>query len=157
MLKFMKKYDPDFSYEAFEGRIISLIRTIVFSDDRDTLSIYEGDNELSGFDDVVDMQYRGAVYIKRFEKIDDLLRVEGTAYLTDTYIDRRVHEKDEKIRFILQKEADGQNDPGFSSHRVNCSSCGGTFDAMHQRNCPYCGNPYDLKKKDWIVKDMKKV
>ncbi|MBQ3295068.1 MAG: hypothetical protein IJH00_01090 [Erysipelotrichaceae bacterium] len=157
MLKFMKKYDPDFSYEAFEGRIISLIRTIVFSDDRDTLSIYEGDNELSGFDDVVDMQYRGAVYIKRFEKIDDLLRVEGTAYLTDTYIDRRVHEKDEKIRFILQKEADGQNDPGFSIHRVNCSSCGGTFDAMHQRNCPYCGNPYDLKKKDWIVKDMKKV
>lgn len=157
MLQFMKPYDPDFSYEAFEGRVISLLRTIVFSNQRNTLSIYESNNDLSGFDDVVDMQYRGAVYIKKCERIADLLRVEGIAYLTDTYIDRRVHEKDEKIRFVLQKEAEGHADPGFSIHRVNCLSCGGTFDAMHQRNCPYCGNPYDLKKKDWIVKEMKKI
>jgi len=28
---------------------------------------------------------------------------------------------------------------------------------MHQSCCPYCGNPYDLKKKDWIVHDMRKA
>jgi hypothetical protein len=80
--------------------------------------------------------------------------VEGTAYLTDTYIRRSVREKDEKIRFVLEKETDAHADPGFSIHRVCCSTCNGSFDAMHQSNCPYCGNPYDLKKKDWIIKDM---
>jgi len=157
MLTFMKAYEPDFSYEAFEGRVLSLLRTIVFSADRDTLSLYEGKADLSAFADIIDMQYRGAVYIKKCEKIDDLLNVEGIAYLTDTYIRRSVQEKDEKIHFVLQKEVTGHADPGFSIHRVLCPSCGGSFDAMHQRNCPYCGNQYDLKKKDWIVKDMKKI
>ena len=154
MLEFMKEYDPDFSYEAFEGRVISLLRIIAFADDRDTLSVWEGDRDLSDFDDIVDMQYRGAVYIRRFEERDHLLRVEGTAYLRNTYIRNHVREKDEKIHFILEKEAEAHADPGFSIHRVSCPSCGGSFDAMHQSHCPYCGTPYDLKKKDWIIKDM---
>ena len=157
MLDFMKAYDPEFSYEAFEGRVISLLRAIIFSDDRDRLSIYESDRDLSDFDDIVDMQYRGTIYIRKCEKINGLLSVEGDAYLTDTYIRNSLKEKDEKIRFILQKEIDAHADPGFSIHRVLCPSCGGSFDALHRRNCPYCGNPYDLKKKDWIVADMMKV
>lgn len=157
MLDSMKAYDPDFSYEAFEGRVISLLRTIVFSDDRNTLSIWEGDRDLSDFDSVADMQYRGAVYIKSCVQRGQLLQVEGTAYLTDTYIRRTVREKDEKIGFILEKEVEGRADPGFSIHRVACFSCGGSFDAMHRSSCPYCGNPYDLKKKDWIIKDMWKA
>ena len=40
---------------------------------------------------------------------------------------------------------------------VSCPTCGGSFDAMHRIHCPYCGNPYDLKKKDWIIKDMWKA
>ena len=157
MLEFMKAYDPEFSYEAFEGRVISLLQIIAFAEDRDTLSVWEGDRDLSSLDDIVDMQYRGGVYIKRFEEKDHLLRVEGTAYLTNTYIRGTVREKDEKIHFVLEKEANGHADPGFSIHRVSCPSCGGSFDAMHRSDCPYCGTPYDLKKKDWIIKDMRKA
>ena len=69
----------------------------------------------------------------------------------------KMREKDEKIHFVLEKEADGRDDPGFSIHRVSCPTCGGSFDAMHRIHCPYCGNPYDLKKKDWIIKDMWKA
>ena len=157
MIEFMKAYDPDFSYEAFEGRVICLLRTIVFSDERETLSVFEGKRDLSSFDGIADMQYRGALYIRKCERADRLLRVEGTAYLSDTYVRKSVHEKDEKIHFVLEKETDGHADPGFSIHRVSCLSCGGSFDAMHQRSCPYCGTVYDLKKKDWIVKDMRKA
>ncbi len=154
MMAFMKPYDPDFSYEAFEGRVLSLLRSIIFSDDRDTLSVWEGRRDLSEFDDIADMQYRGAVYIRHCGMKDGLLRVEGTAFLTDTYIRKSVREKDETIRFVLEKEAGGPADPGFSIHRVKCPSCGGSFDAMHRRTCPYCDSRYELKKKDWIVKEM---
>ena len=157
MIDFMTVYDPEFSYEAFEGRVLSLLRTIVFSDDRDKLSVWEGNRDLSSFDSIADMQYRGALYIRKCEKKDRFLRVEGTAYLTDTYIHRTVREKDEKIHFVLVKEAEAHADPGFSIHRVSCPSCGGSFDAVYKRDCPYCGNPYDLKKKDWIVQDMRKA
>lgn len=157
MIAFMRAYEPDFSYEAFEGRVISLLRTIVFSEDRDTLSIWEGERDLSAFDHVADMQYRGAVHIRKCEEKGKYLVVTGTAFLTDTYLKTFVREKDEKIRFVLEKEMDGHCEPGFSIHRVSCPSCAGSFDAMHRENCPYCGMPYDLKKKDWIIKDMRKI
>ncbi len=157
VMQFMKAYDPDFSYEEFEGRVLSLIRIIAFSDERESLSIYEGQEDLSGFDGLADMQYRGALRIKMIEKRGNLLRAEGVAYLSDTYVKKTVREKDEKIAFVLEKEADGHADPGFSIHKVSCLNCGGTFDAMHQRNCPYCSSPYDLKKKDWIIKEMRKI
>ncbi|MBQ1531917.1 MAG: hypothetical protein IIZ57_07245 [Solobacterium sp.] len=157
MMKFMEPYDPEFSYEAFEGRVLSLLRTIVFSDDRESLSVWEGNRDLSSFDSIADMQYRGAVDIKKTEERDHQLRVEGTAYLTDTYIGRTVRERDEQIRFVIVKEAGSSAEPGFSIHRVSCPTCGGSFDAMHQSTCPYCGNPYDLKKKDWIIQDMRKA
>ena len=157
MMEFMEPYDPEFSYEAFEGRVLSLLRTIVFSDDRDSLTVWEGSRDLSSFDDIADMQYRGALYIRKCEVTGSQFRVEGTAFLTDTYIRRTVREKDEKIRFVLIKEAGRSAEPGFSIHRVSCETCGGSFDAMHQSICPYCGNPYDLKKKDWIIADMCKA
>ncbi|MCR4632764.1 MAG: hypothetical protein K5648_01395 [Erysipelotrichaceae bacterium] len=154
MLEFMKRYDPDFSYEAFEGRVLSLLRMIAFSDERDSLSVYEGEDDLSNLDEIVDMQYRGALHIKKYEQDGTLLRVKGTAYLTDTYVHRAVQERDEKIDFVLEKKSDAHADPGFSIHRVSCPSCGGSFDAVHRKDCPYCGNAYDLKKKDWIVKKI---
>ncbi len=156
MTTFMQPYDPDFSYEAFEGRVLSLLRSIALSDDRGTLSVWEGSRDLSAFDKVADMQYRGAVYIRRCERSGNTLRVEGTAFLTNTYLGGRVREKDETIRFILEKEASGPADPGFSIHRVSCPSCGGSFDATHRRDCPYCGAGYELRKKDWVVVDMRK-
>lgn len=103
------------------------------------------------------MQYRGGVYIQRLEQKGNMLQGEGTAYLTDTYIRSSVREKDEKFRFVLEKEAAGRTDPGFSILSVNCLSCGGSFDAMHRSHCPYCGTPYDPKKKDWIMKDLRKA
>ena len=63
----------------------------------------------------------------------------------------------EGLPSAAQMEAEAHADPGFSIHRVSCPSCGGSFDAVYKRDCPYCGNPYDLKKKDWIVQDMRKA
>ena len=37
-----------------------IILVVLYSDDRKDLSIYEGSDDLSAFDDLVDMDYRGA-------------------------------------------------------------------------------------------------
>ena len=45
----MQRFDPEFSYELFEGKAMSLFRAIVFSEDRTNMSIYRGDPDLPGY------------------------------------------------------------------------------------------------------------
>ena len=155
MTKLMQSCEPSFSFEAFEGKILSLIRSIAFEDDRDSLSIWEGSRDLSELDQAADMQYRGALYIRRHEKDGDILRVQGTAFMTNTYASgRKVRERDEQFNFTAEKKIDPEFHPEFTFIKVTCPSCNGSFDAMHQRCCPYCGREYELKKKDWILTDL---
>ncbi|MBE6109277.1 MAG: hypothetical protein E7194_02540 [Erysipelotrichaceae bacterium] len=156
MTEFMQVYDPFFSYEAFEGRILSLLRSAAFENDRDFLAVWEGDGDLSFLDTVLDMQYRGALYIRRCEKNGEMLRVEGTAFMTDTYAGRSFKEIDEQFRFIAEKEISADYNPAFTLLRASCEGCGGSFDAVHQKCCPYCGRKYELKKKDWVLTDLKR-
>lgn len=34
-------------------------------------------------------------------------------------------------------------DRSFSIAKVQCSNCGGSFDARKEKCCPYCDQPYD--------------
>ncbi|MBE6129367.1 MAG: ECF transporter S component [Erysipelotrichaceae bacterium] len=157
MTKFMQSCEPSFSFEAFEGKILSLIRSIAFEDDRDSLSIWEGSRDLSELDQAADMQYRGALYIRRHEKEGDILRVQGTAFMTNTYVSgRKVRERDEQFNFTAEKKIDPEFHPEFTFLKVTCDGCNGSFDAMHQRCCPYCGREYEPKKKDWVLTDLKR-
>ena len=156
MNTFMETYDPDFQYDVFEGKVISLLQTITFSNNREALSIWNGNRNLHFLDEIADMHFRGAIYVQKCKEKDGILQVEVIAYMTDTYVNDSVHEKDEAFKIILEKEASALSDPGFMIQKVSCTGCGGSFDALHQRTCPYCGKPYDLKKKDWIITDLKK-
>ena len=156
MNSFMEAYDPGFQYDVFEGKVISMLQTITFSDHRESLSVWNGDRDLHFLDSISDMQYRGAIYVQKCKEVDGILHLEVIAYMTDTYIKGSVHEKDEAFKIILEKEASALFDPGFLIQKVSCTGCGGSFDAIHQKTCPYCKKPYDLKKKDWIVKDLEK-
>lgn len=94
METFMQEYEPDFSFEHFEGRVLSLLQTIAFADDRGNLSVYTGSDDLSCFDTLADMQYRGALQLKKYEVRDGSFHVLVRAFLTDTYASRGVREKD---------------------------------------------------------------
>ncbi len=48
----MKRYSPEFSFEYFSNKIISLLKAIIFTDDPSELAIYEGAPLGGMFDDV---------------------------------------------------------------------------------------------------------
>ena len=149
----MKEYDPDFSYAYFEGRLISLFRSIAFSDSRKDLSIYTGDNDLSFLDDAVDLSYRGASKLENFTVEDGKIKIEMKIYMHNTYAKERLKRKDED--FIVTIEKDGKpDDLSFSITKVHCPNCGGSFDAMHKKKCPYCGSEYKLVHDDWVISDI---
>lgn len=149
--------DPDFSFEYFEGRILSLLRTIAYADDRDTLSIYCGQQDLSALDDLIDIQYRGVLQLKDVDISEDMTRIKVKAFLSNTYDRDRIYRKDENYLLTVERESGSRTDPGFAFLRIQCPNCGGTFDALHEKNCPHCGSSYDLAHDDWVIREIRKI
>ncbi|MBQ6559272.1 MAG: hypothetical protein IJL85_00390 [Erysipelotrichaceae bacterium] len=149
--------DPDFSFEYFEGRILSLFRTIAYSEDRDSLYIYTGDQDLSDLDDLIDIQYRGALQLKDVQIGEDMTQIKVKAFLSNTYDKDRIYHRDENYLLTVERENGSHTDPGFDLLTIQCPNCGGSFDALHEKNCPHCGSSYDLVHDDWVIREIRKV
>lgn len=148
----MRRYYPDFSYEYFEGKVVSLLRAIIFAEDRNNLSIYKGKDNLGYLDEVVDTEYRGAFKYDGSTVVGDILHVRITTYVVCTvYSEGKLSFHQRNFRMELIRRLKSEEDLGFSIHAVNCKTCGATFDAMHVDKCPHCGNQYLLLDDDWVV------
>lgn len=156
--KAMERFDPEFSYEMFEGKVMSLFRAIAFSEDRTNMSIYRGDPNLPGFDDIIDIDYRGAMKFLNLsvQNGNDLVLL-VRLYMFNTYfINGKIEKVREEFNMTLVKKLTARENYGFSIHAVNCKSCAASFDAMHVLQCPTCGTPYHLEEEDWVVVGLKK-
>ncbi|MBP5491796.1 MAG: hypothetical protein J6Y08_03035 [Clostridiales bacterium] len=154
----MKRFDPEFSYEFFEGKVLSLFRAIVFSEDRANMSIYRGEPNIPDLDNIIDVSYRGAMKFLNLtvQNGNDLVLL-VRVYLYNTYlINGKIVQKKEDFNMTLVKKLTAQENLGFSIHAVNCKSCAASFDAMHLLQCPSCGAPYHLEEEDWVVVGMKR-
>ncbi len=152
----MRQYEPDFSYPYFEGRLISLLRAVAYSSRRETLSIYEGSQNLSFLDTLVDMQYRGVLQLLNFQVTDGVIRVRLRAFMDDLRYGRRIRRKDENFIVTMERDVEAGDDPGFQLHQVKCRSCAGSFDAYHRKTCPYCGSAYRLSQDDWMITSIER-
>lgn len=144
--------DPGFSFKLFEGKILSHLRTLAFSGNRQNCSLYAGTGDLSFMDDLVDMRYRGATKLEKAIVVDDYLHLVMTVYLDNVYYRNGQFTKAREnfvVELVRRKEV--QTIPDFSAYNINCASCGGSFDAVLSRKCPYCGSTYDLSSQDWSV------
>ena len=148
----IRSYIPDFSYEYFEGKIQDLLRAIIFSEDRNNLSIYKGRDNLGYLNDVIDVDYRGGFKYEGCTVVGDVLHVRLINYVVcEVYCDGKIGRHQRNFKMEMIKRLNRSNDLGFSIHAVNCKTCGATFDAMHVEKCPHCGHPYELIDDDWVV------
>ena len=148
----MARYFNDFSYEYFEGKIQDLLKSIIYSDNRSDLSIYKGQDQLGFLDDVIDVEYRGGFKYLGSTVVGDVLHVRLINYVfCEVCVDGKIKKYQRSFNMELIRRLNRAEDLGFSVHAVNCSTCGATFDAMHEEKCPHCGHPYELINDDWVV------
>ena len=148
------RYIPEFSYEYFEEKVLSLLRGIVFSENRDKLTIYDGQDQLSYMDNIVDVEYSGLLEYIGSSVVDNVLRLSVKANVVCAYYENeRVNFKKQVFNVILAKKVKAE-DYGFTIHAVNCKKCAGSFDAIHVSNCPYCGAEYHLIEDNWVVNQV---
>ncbi|MGX8687451.1 MAG: hypothetical protein ACSW8K_06615, partial [bacterium] len=152
----MRRYDPDFSVELFEGRLVALLGAVLYSDERRNLSFYQGEESLTDFDDLVDFDYRGGFKLKETTVRQGKTRVLVSVFADNVYAGKRIRRKKERILVRLEREAGVRTDAGFSFHAVRCPSCGASFDGVHERNCPYCGSAYEAARGDWVITMIRK-
>ena len=152
------RYDRNFSYEKFEGQIISLVRMAVFSDDRANLASFCGGPLHPYFDNIVEMTYISALLIKRLYVQNNILHVTlRTWWINYSEHNGQIYKSGDCIDVSLRRSIAEREAPGFSITSVSCSGCGGSFDAVRQRVCPYCHTEYHMENKGWVIEGMMPV
>lgn len=152
------RYDRNFSYEKFEGQIISLVRMAVFSDDRANLASFCGEPLHPYFDNIVEMTYINALLIKELHVQNNILHVTlRTWWINYSEHNGQIYKSGDCIDVSLRRSIAEREAPGFSITSVSCTGCGGSFDAVRQRVCPYCHTEYHMENKGWVIEGMMPV
>lgn len=154
----MKRYSPDFSYEYFSNKVISLLKAIIFTDNLSELSIYEGAPLDGMFEDVIDVFYVGAMGLKNFRVEGDFCFVTVTVFLDNLYDNgEKIYQRRNKYSIQVKRNLNRPINLHFSIQRLQCKNCGASFDATKEKHCPSCGSAYHLEYEDWVVTQIKKL
>ena len=150
--EFLKTYDPSFSFEYFTGNIQSLLKILIFTDDRSNSAVYEGPSTDSLFDSIIDAQFGGTVTLNRYWMDGNYCHIDLNVYMMDVYChNNRLSRKADIFQVDVCRNMLRPINYGFSIKKVCCKSCGASFDASKEKHCPYCKNSYDLKEDDWVI------
>lgn len=152
----MKKLSPEFSFEYFTSKALSLIKTSVYSEDESKFMFYEGGPLDPKMKDIIDLNYGGALGVKSFVVEGNYVKVVTKAYFDVLYAnDSKVFYKSQIFSATFRRRTDIPVNLNFSMTRIACPSCGASFDATKIKNCPYCGNQYDGTSDDWVLVELK--
>lgn len=154
---FMRQFDQGFSYEFFVGKVLSLYKAMIFSDDYNNLAIYDGPKINNNFKNIIDTQYGGAIGVNSMYVDKGYCYLNLKLFVTNTYCkNNSIKVKDERFNMVICKSIMQPYDYGFSIRKVQCKSCGASFNAVREHNCPYCHSSYNLRDDDWVVLSLTK-
>lgn len=152
---YMKKFTPEFSYEFFAGKTISLIKMILYSENPEELPFYNGPGLNPYFKSILDSMSMGCVGINKTEVEGDYVKVYADVYLENTYlIDGKIRRVNEIFKVVMKKNVSKPVDMRFKITSIHCQSCGASFDATKNKICPACGNTYKMEDMDWAVESL---
>ncbi len=151
----MKMITPEFSFEYFTSKAISLIKTAVYSENAQELLFYKGGALAPEFADMIDLNYGGALGLTGFREEDGIVTVTTDAFFDVLYESgSKIRFKRETFRAEFQRRTDIPIDLRFSMTMIQCPSCAASFNAMRSKKCPYCGNAYDIISDDWVLTSL---
>lgn len=148
----MKTICPEFSYEYFTSKAISLIKTAIYSENEQELMFYKGGPLDPKFKDVIDLNYGAALGLESFTEENGFVTVAAKAYFDVLYAtDNGIKFQRDMYGAVFRRRTDIPVDMGFSMTKIQCPACGSSFNAMKNKVCPYCGNIYDIESDDWVL------
>ena len=87
-----------------------------------------------------------------------MVYVTGDLYMENAYdLSNRIKAKKEIFRVRAGRRTDIPFTTNFSITKIQCPSCGGSFNAFKTISCPYCGNEYKQENTDWVIYDIQNI
>ncbi|MBP1584083.1 MAG: hypothetical protein ILP17_00105 [Lachnospiraceae bacterium] len=152
----MRRVSTEFSYEYFTSKAISLIKMAIYSKEPRDLLFYAGGELDPKMKDIIDLNYGGALGCKSFRDEGNMVRVVTKAYFDVLYAkEDHIYSKSQVLTATFVRRTDLPVNINFSMTRIQCPTCGASFDATINKNCPYCGNPYEITTDDWALVELK--
>ena len=151
----MRFYSPDFSFEYFTSKAISLIKTTVYAPNEMDLQFYKGQPIDPKFKNIIDMNYGGALGLTGFKEENGRLIITTDAFFDVLCVEGdRIVNKREVYNAVFVRRMDVPVDMQFSMAKIQCPSCGSSFNAIKNKYCPYCGTDYNIESQDWILTEL---
>lgn len=155
--EFMRGFEKNFTLDHFIGKLIYLIRTMVYSENYENCAVYCGEPTENKCRDIVDMTYFGYVNANNYYIENEQAYVDMDVRMyTFTCKGHRISKKSEVFNLLIYKSVHAENDYGFSIHKIQCKNCGSSFDATREKHCPFCKSEYKLSDYDWVIKEFRK-
>ena len=154
----MSTISPEYTFEKFSSRITSLFKIAIFSDSRETLPFYAAGDLGKNFDNVVDCTYRGWMSCKKIKEQNNIVYVTGDVFVDATHdMGDRLKVKNEVYQITAGRRTDVLFTTDFSIAKIQCPSCGASFNSFKSRKCPYCGVECEPATDDWVIYDIRDV
>ncbi len=152
----MKYISPEFSYEYFTSKAISLIKNTVYSKNEAELPFYQGAPVDPDMKNIIDLNYGGALGLESFREEGNMVSVVTDAFFDVLYAkDDKVFMKRKIFTATFKRRTDIPVKFHFSMTRIACPTCGSSFDATKNKFCPGCGNEYQMISDDWVLTDIR--
>ena len=154
----MSAISPAYTFETFSSKITTLFRCMVFSDNRESLPFNAVKEPLSDLDNVVDCTFHGWMSCKKIKVEENNVYVTGDVFVDSTRdMGNRLKVKSEVYRITARRRTDVPFSTNFSIAKIQCPSCGASFNSFKSKNCPYCGSECAPAEDDWVIHDVKNV
>lgn len=149
------EHEGKFSYDNFEAKVISIIKFILYCDDRSELVNCEFKKNVRAFN-IIDSIYRGFTELKDIHIEYGICRMTLEVYMSDIYYDgKRFLKKDDVFIIDLSKRLTKKTDVGFEISNVTCPVCFEHYNAFENKECSFCASKYIPDSKDWVITDLK--
>lgn len=154
----MATISPAYTFETFSSKITTLFRILVFSDSRESLPFNAVKELGTDLDDVVDCTFHGWMSCKKIKVENNNVYVTGDVFVDTTRdMGDRLKVKSEVYQITAARRTDVPFSTNFSIARIQCPSCGASFNSFKSKNCPYCGKECEPPKEEWVICDVKNV
>ncbi len=149
---------PEFILDHFAAKMVTLFKIFAFSDDRTDLPFYSGTDTGKDFDNLINIDFSGDMACKSVAVKDNTVYVTGDLYVATTRdLGNRIKTGKEIYRIKAGRRTDIPFADNFSITKIQCPSCGGSFDAFRSKICPFCGSEYKQENNDWVIYEIRNV
>ena len=128
--EFMRNFEKNFTLDYFVGKLVYLIRMMVYSDNYDNCAVYCGEPIENCCKDIIDMTYHSLINAKKMYIENNYAYIDMDVYMyTYTCKGNRIKKKLDVFNLLICKSIHAEDDYGFSLHKIECKNCGASFDA----------------------------